>query len=366
MQKKNIVHVTFDMRIGGAERVIRQLVENTEKERYHVSLFCIDSPIGPFGTALRTQGYTIGEGFRKPGFDFRLIFRLRRFYREHRIDVAHCHQYTPYVYGVLAALGTGVKVIFTEHGRFYPDRSTTKRKLVNPLLGCCTDHITAISAATRQALIRIENFSVRDVTVLYNGIDGRPYLANKTNLQRNDLSLPEKAFCLGTVARLDPIKNQTMMLRALDAVLRDDDSVHLLIVGDGPERRHLEQEVLRLGLNAHVHFTGFRDDIADLMKLMDVFLLTSFSEGTAMTLLEAMATALPCLATAVGGNPEIVIDGQTGFLVPSDDHHALAEKIMLLRSNPQLAIRLGATGRKRFGEKFSVGTMAKAYEKLYD
>jgi len=281
--------------------------------------------------------------------------------------VLHCHQYTPYVYGVLGAAFTPCKVIFTEHGRFHPDQRKLKRVLANPLLNLYTDYITAISSATREALVNFENFPKHKIRVVYNGIDDTEYVRSvSTNSKRQFLGIPEKAQVIGTVARLDHIKNHKMMINALKIVHHTYPDTFLIIVGDGPERETLELLASELKLSSRVIFTGFREDTHLFYKTMDIFLLTSLSEGTAMTLLEAMATGLPCVATDVGGNPEIVMDGETGFIIPSNDEITLAEKICTLFRNEDLMKKMGKAGRRRFEENFTVDKMVSSYQAIYD
>lgn len=365
--KIRVAHVTFDLRIGGAERVIHSLVEHTDRDRFDVSVLCLEDSVGPFGRDLRGKGWLVATLGRRPGFDRELVRRVRRHVRAEGVEVLHCHQYTPYVYGILGSLGTGASVIFTEHGRLYPDRPRWKRRLLNPWLARLTRHVTAISRATRSALEEIENFPRGKVRVVYNGIDGAPYGMARCNGGglRRELALPPGARLLGTVARLDPIKNQAMMIRALRRVRLVVPEVHLVLVGDGPERGRLEQLARQEGVAEAVHFTGFRDDVPAVMAALDAFLLTSFTEGTAMTLLEAMAAGTPCVATDVGGNPEIVIDGQTGYLVASDDDARLAERIGVVLGEPGRAAELGEAGRRLFTERYTVENMVDAYEALY-
>lgn len=366
---KNIVHLTFDMRIGGAEQVILSLAVHTDSERFHVQILCLDPHIGPFGRQMQEKGITVEALDRHPGFDFSLIKKIRRFFLSRRIDVAHCHQYTPFVYGVLAAIGTQTKIIFTEHGRFYPDTRRPKRVLANPLLSLITAHITAISSATRQALIDYENFSPKKIRVIYNGIDDKRFVdpgSHVTSDFKNKLHIPENARILGTVARLDSIKNQPMMLKAFKEIHHSLPDTYLLIIGDGPEREKLEQLTRDLDIESRVIFTGFKENTHLYYKIMDLFLLTSFSEGTAMTLLEAMASSVPCIATNVGGNPEIVVHNETGTLVPDNDHHALAEAVISLLQDQQKIDRFGKQGRTRFENLFSVQKMVDAYQYLYE
>lgn len=363
---KRVAHITFDMRIGGAERVILNLVENTDRSKYEVSVLCLNAPLGPFGIRLREKGFSVVELNRRPGFDISLIRQVRRYLRDERIDVVHCHQYTPYVYGVLGAAFTGCRVIFTEHGRFYPDRRKLKRVVLNPVLQILTDAVTAISLATREALIRYENFSGRKIDVIYNGLNDRSFHSIDETRVKRSLCIDENTFVFGTVARLDRIKNQPLMIRALNKVLKRHPETVLIVVGDGPERSALEALVKEMELSRNVYFTGFTDAPQCYYRAMGCFLLTSFSEGTAMTLLEAMACEIPCIVTDVGGNPEIVSHGETGFVIPNDDEKALVHMMCRIISEEKMRIHMGRNARKRFEKSFAVEKMVSAYQHLYD
>jgi glycosyltransferase involved in cell wall biosynthesis len=366
VKKIKVVHVTFDMRIGGAEQVIYHLVENTDPSGFDVSILCLERPIGPLGKRLKEKGYRVEALNRKPGFDLSLIKQLRRYVVENGIDVLHCHQYTPFVYGVIGSGFTGCKVIFTEHGRFYPDIKKTKRIIINPFLGFFTKNITAISSATREALVEYEGFPREKIKIVYNGIvDPAINVPQETNLKQ-ELGIPEGARVLGTVARLDPIKNQAMMIKGLEVIRKQHPETYLVIVGDGPERKNLEEIASDMQLTPYVLFTGFKENVWDYYKIMDMFLLTSFSEGTAMTLLEAMASRLPCVVTNVGGNVEIVKDKETGIIISSDDVSELAEKVCDLFKHPLTAESYGEAARKRFEDHFTVGKMVECYQAMYN
>ena len=161
---------------------------------------------------LSKKGYQIDSVSRKKGFDVKLVFEIRKYIIRHKIDVLHCHQYTPWVYGVLASILTGTKVIFTEHGRFYPDRSSWKRKYINPFLVKLTDHITSISKATKQALVDYEYIPDSKIDVIYNGIAELEGNITVTQQLRKKLSISEETLILGTIARLDPIKNHHLLI----------------------------------------------------------------------------------------------------------------------------------------------------------
>lgn len=365
MSKIRILHVTFDMAIGGTEQVIRQLLLNLPAAEFDNEIFCIDGKIGAVGELLQQQGIQIHKAPRRAGLDFQLIDCLRQTLRSGDFDVVHCHQYTPWVYGWFAAWGCKAKVVFTEHGRFFPDRSRGKALPLNVLMALTTSAITAISAATRDALARYEWVPKPRVQVAYNGIQPLTPDPQRVLQLRQVLGINAGTVVLGTVARLDPVKNQLMMLQAFALVLQQQPDVLLLLVGDGPSRQQLEAEVDRLQIRQQVRFTGFQQHVADYLALMDIYLLSSHTEGTSMTLLEAMHLGLPCVATAVGGNPEIVANGSSGLLSLDNDTAAFAGHILQLLTDKTLQRRYGAAGKQRFEQLFSVGQMTGQYQQIY-
>lgn len=360
----NILHVTFDMRIGGTEQVIKSLVETTDKDMINMSILCLESPVGPFGKLLQESGFTVTPLSRKPGFDTSLIKKIRKHITENNIHIIHCHQYTPWVYGSLAAIGTGIKVIFTEHGRFYPDSTTWKRRVINPLLMLGTQAVTSISKATRDALIEFEFIPSRRIRVIYNGIAGLKS-SNESIQIRAQIMDNKNTLLLGTVARLDPIKNHTMMLEAFKRVIDTGCSVKLIIVGDGEERGNIEARIEQLELSKHVILTGYITTPQAYIDAMDIFLLSSLSEGTSMTLLEAMSLSKPCVVTNAGGNPEIINNGDNGLVVENGNAEAFSSAIIKLCQNRSLRIDMGENGKKRFTLYFSTENMSNKFKDLY-
>lgn len=363
--KTNLLHVTFDMHIGGTEQVIKNLVEAADPSILNISILCLEAPIGPFGEMLINKGYQIDAFERNKGFDINLIFKIRKYIIQNKIDVLHCHQYTPWVYGTLASLLTGIKVIFTEHGRFFPDRTSWKRKVINPVLVRLTDHITAISKATKQALIEYEYIPSSRISVIYNGIAELESDLSRSRNLRKKLGLADDTLVLGTIARLDPIKNHRLLIASFKVVHEKHPNSLLLIVGDGPTRNMLEQQVKQLEISDQVIFTGYKPNPVDYLQLMDIFLLPSLSEGTAMTLLEAMSLSKACIVTDVGGNPEIIQNMVNGLVTPSDDRDKLIEACDSLLENGELREKYGAAGRARFEKDFTAVTMLKTYQQYY-
>ncbi len=360
-----ILHVTFNMGIGGTEQVIRQLIMATSGAGLSHAIVCIDGVVGEIGQSLEEQGVTVYRVRRKPGFDRALIRSIRELLREGQFDIVHCHQYTPYVYGWLAARTTRARVVFTEHGRFHPDRYRYKAALINPLISLMTPEVIAISRATARALSRYEFIPAKKIRVVYNGIAGLHREPQEMAEIRAALKIPEGALVTGTVSRLDPVKNQAMMVKAFREFRKQVPDAILLMVGDGPEMGALRKQVADYGLKEAVRFTGFIERPHQYLALMNIFLLSSFTEGTSMTLLEAMSLGIPGVATRVGGNPEIVVDGETGVLVDSDDYEGFAGAMVRLATDRETREKMSSAAAERFRACFSAERMAEQYLSVY-
>jgi len=179
------------------------------------------------------------------------------------------------------------------------------------------------------------------------------------------LGIASDEMVLGTISRLDPIKNHKMMLSAFKQISTQYTKTRLLIIGDGPLRENIEQQCKDLGITDKVIFTGFKVEPQQYLKCMDIFLLPSFSEGTSMTLLEAMSFSKPCVVTDVGGNPEIVINKKTGIVIPNDNQSELTNACIFLLRNKIMQIKYGKAGQQRFSELFLVSKMIDQFENLY-
>jgi len=360
-----ILHVTFTMGIGGTEQVIRQIIENSDASKYSHEILCIDGEIGPLGIELQQNGIHIEKTQRQAGTDRKLIQFIRALVKRRNVDVLHCHQYTPYFYGVLSVLWMKTKVIFTEHGRFYPDRHNFKRRFINPLLFLATDSVTAISASTADAVALYEYFPRQKIQVIYNGINDLNGAMPSRDELLQELDLSDEYRYVGTISRLEPIKNQSMMIKSFAAAKQKVENLRLIIIGDGVKMNDLKAQAKSLKLEQDVIFTGFLNNPQRFIELFEVFLLSSFSEGTSMTLLEAMSLSKPCVVTDVGGNPEIVEDNITGLISPSDDSELFSNSIEKILMNKKVCMEYGKAGRDRYLKNYIVSHMIDSYHALY-
>jgi len=366
--KIKILHITFDMALGGTEQVIRQLVENMSENLVEHHIFCLDGEVKELGQLLISKGFTIHRYQRKKGFDLSLVCYLRQLVAQEKYDVLHCHQYTPFVYGVIAGIFKRSKVVFTEHGRFYPEVVKQKRKFINPVLSFFTNKITAISKATAKAVVDFEYMPQRKVQVVYNGlkldVDKLKETHSIQNL-RDSLNVPKGAFLFGTIARLDPIKNHVMLIKAFSELCQQHKNLYLVIIGNGAMMEELRKLVTTLNLEDNVVLTGFIVEPQKYLLTMDVFLLPSFSEGTSMTLLEAMACGVPPIVTNVGGNPEIVENDVSGLIVENDDQAGLVSAMSKLLIEESTRNKLSIAAIEKFNSTFKESHMVNNYMKIY-
>jgi glycosyltransferase involved in cell wall biosynthesis len=256
------------------------------------------------------------------------------------------------------------RVIYTDHGRDGPLRP--REQWLNRLLSALVQGFVAVSAARREDLATNEGISRSRIQVIYNGVE---LIDESTMAERKaaeaKIGLPPDRLLIGIVARLEPIKDHANLLRALRRVISEVPDAYLLVIGDGPEGPGLRELAVALGVQEHIRFLGFRDDVPLLLQLLDVFVLCSLAEGLSMTLVEACAASLPIVATAVGGNPEVIRDGWNGRLVPSGDPDALAAAIIGLLTRREEAASMGRRARQAFEQSFSSRRMVAGYEGLF-
>jgi glycosyltransferase involved in cell wall biosynthesis len=348
---------------GGTERLVIEIVRGLAA-RVDSVVCCLDEP-GAWATELGALNVPVIPLQRQPGFHPSLAGRLARLMKAHRIDIVHCHHYSPYVYGLLASmLRPGVRLVFTEHGKLSDHGPSRKRRLVNPLLSRWPARVCAVSADLKQHMVS-EGFPPHRIDVLYNGIDPglRPTRADK-RAARAALGIPDDAFLIGTAGRLDPVKNLNIFIEAHAIVAARNPLVRAAIIGDGPERRRLEAKAAQIGAVNPVVFTGYRQDVRALMAAFDVYVNCSVYEGVSLTILEAMAAGLPVIASPAGGNPEVVIEPETGLLIPARAR-SIAEGLHALLHDPRRRRVMGDAGRWRVIRHFSIARMVDDYARAY-
>jgi glycosyltransferase involved in cell wall biosynthesis len=364
--RPTVCHVLHTLHVGGGEVLARAFARTNESEFRPV--FALLDDLGDLGRELQEQGYAVQVLGRRPGFDRGCVSRLRQFFTRERVAVVHAHQYGPLLYSAVARLPRRCpSILFTEHGRDAPDYRRWKRVWANRVLLTRRDRFVAVGNEVKRALIAFEGLPARRVEVIYNGRDLSAYDPQKTEREvvRRELGLAEDAFVVMQVARLNRLKDHPTALRAIGRLVGERPHVRLVLVGDGEDRALLEEFVKELHLEDAVLLLGSRDDVPRLLQAADAFLLSSITEGIPLTLIEAMATGLPCVGTNVGGMTEVITAEDTGLLAPAGDDAELARQLRRLVDSPQLGHRLADAARRRILHRFDAATMHEQYRRLY-
>jgi glycosyltransferase involved in cell wall biosynthesis len=319
---------------------------------------------GDFTARAAAEGFRVRILPSGGALDVGSMLRLRRLLRDDRVDVLHTHTHFGLnVLGRVAGRLAGARVVAHMHiaNVFRPGRGrSTQIALDNATARLCAA-IVAVSEATRDALLA-QGYPVT-VRVVHNGVP------DATASPRRPDEAPADAPVILLVGRLAPVKGQAELIDAL-ALMESRRPVVLLAGKDlergGAYHRELEQRAAAAGVGARVVFLGYREDVASILAAANLLVLPSHDEGLPLVVLEAMAAGRPVVATPVGGTPELVVDGETGLLVPAGDAHALAAALDTLLADGARAAALGAAGRRRFEERFTLDTMTRRLLAIYE
>jgi L-malate glycosyltransferase len=362
--RPRIMQVVLSLTPGGTEHLVVQLCRRLGPE-FDVTVCCLDEE-GAWAPEVRASGAEVIALGRRPGFRPEVGLQIARIAAERGISLLHCHQYSPFVYGRIAAWRRpGLKLVYTEHGRLSDAPPSLKRRLVNPLLSRFDGAIVAVSGELRDYMLA-SRFRPGQVSVIRNGIEARalPSHAERDRARRL-LGLDDRAFVVMTVARLDPVKDFNTLLDAFSDVRRRVPRAQLVLVGDGPERDRLIERAADADLAGSVTLAGFRSDVRALLPAADLYANSSISEGISITILEAMAAGVPIVATGVGGTPEVLADGVAGVLVPSRNRVSLASAIASLAIDAERRARLATAARRRLETSFTIERMVREYAHMY-
>ncbi len=357
-----VMFVITSMPVGGAETLLVNLIRNLDREQFLPEVCCLKER-GPLGEVVARE-VPVHSGLLEGKFDLRILVRLSRLLRERRIDaVVTVGAGDKMFWGRLAAWWTQTPVVLSAlHSTGWPDGVGR----MNRWLTSITDGFIAVAAAHGEHLVQFERFPRRKVHVIPNGVDVErfhPQLESASNV-RAELGIPSATTVFGIVASLSPVKNHALFLDAAARLHRQRRSTAFVIVGDGPLRESLEQQTRERELANCVHFLGARSDIAELLPSFDVLALTSHNEANPVCLLEGMATELPVVSTRVGSIPETIEDGENGFLIEPDDAATLAARWLELANSAELRQKMGAAGRKRVENRWSLPKMVEGYQEL--
>lgn len=354
-----VLHVVTTLSVGGLEMMVIRLIGEMASRGVESTVCCLESR-GGRAVELEDQGVRVHALNKKYGFDLKAVLKLAALIRQGQYDIVHSHNPQPHMYAVVASWASPSTIpVHTKHGRNYPDQ--WRRVWLYRMLSWWNHRIIPVSDNAREIVLKIEKVNPVKVTRIWNGIDTRQFVPPPASLDRSP-----HPWVVGTVARLSPEKDQITLLATIRLLRGEGCDVRALVIGDGPRRQTLEHCAAEWGLQEHVEFVGEQRNVSDWLWQMDVFVLSSLTEGISLTLIEAMATGLPCVATDVGGNREVINPPECGLVVPAKDPQALANAIRDVLTDPMRRRKMGECARHRAVRCFDLSEMVKAYRKVYD
>ena len=368
-----VVHVVHRFAVGGLENGVVNLVNRMPAPAWRHAIVALTEVDDGFRARVRRDDVRCIALHKSPGHAFGLYPALYRVFRELRPSIVHMRNLAA-LETVVPAWAAGVPVrVHGEHGRDVTDLDLTsgKYRLVRRAYRPFVHHFVALSPELEAYLRERVGVPAARVTRICNGVDVerfRPAPTGKTPITGCPFTGAE-LFLVGTVGRMEAVKDQVSLARAFVAVLslvpRARERLRLVMVGSGPQRAEAERILRDADVADLAWFAGERSDVADVLRGLDCFVLPSLAEGISNTILEAMASALPVVATRVGGNADLLAEGMTGRLVPRADSAALAGAIAAYAADPASARRHGEAGRQRVEQHFSLERMVRSYEALY-
>jgi glycosyltransferase involved in cell wall biosynthesis len=361
-----VLHVIQTAGLGGSESVFAALTEALSARGWDI--VCATGEEGWLVEQLRAGGTRVevlpglGQG---RVFEMGSLRALCRLIRAHDIGLVHAMSFPAHLYACLAARLTGRRAIANVRNAHRDTAGARRRAAWRWAIAPSADAVVTVSerlAGEMRALV-----GARKVVPLPNGIEVERFAVGGREAARAALGLAADALVVGTVGNTRPVKGHMDLLRAAAALVARVPAATILLIGAEvePVAGELRRFCRGQGLEGRVVFTGARRDVEALLPAMDTFCLPSLSEGMSGALLQAMAAGLPAVATAVGGNPEVVVEGETGLLVPARDPEALARALLTLAEQPALRAQMGAAGQRRVQERYSLRTMVAGYDALY-
>ena len=363
---KTILHVIDTTGPGGAETVFIQLADRLREHGYRPVVVIHGS--GWVQDELQRRGLNPLIVNTKGAFNWRFLCTLLSVIRRERIDLIQSHLLGSNVYCGLAGLLTGRPVIATFHGIVDINPNERLRWLKFKLMNWGVNRFVTVSCSLRDAIRDQGLLNPARTEVIYNGIDLTRYGKSTRRELRDRLGLTNNAILVGSLGNLRLAKAYDILIKAVRAVIEHYPEVHFVIAGD--IKQSLMSELDRLmaeqDVSKHVHFLGYLNNSAEFLSQVDLFLLSSTSEGFSISTIEAMATGLPVLVTRCGGPEEIVRPDVDGLMVAPGNPEVITEGLLLMLSNRQLAQRLAVTGQTRARMCFGVDKMLECYISLYE
>jgi sugar transferase (PEP-CTERM/EpsH1 system associated) len=363
------MHVVDHLGKGGLENGLVNLINGLDPERFEHVVYTMRR-LGPNADRLPRNVRVMCQGKQDADFPIQ-VGRLVRDIRDVGPDIVHSRNWAAIEAVIAGRWVRSCNVVHSEHGlegdaRVNPPlRRTCFRRLAFEL----AHRVLSVSHHLKELHARLTGFAADRIHVIHNGVDGGRFFHEPSTRARvrGEMGLSEDEFCIGCVGNLLPVKDHLTLLRAVEHITGHCGRWRLILVGEGSERPKLEAFINEHpACRGRVFLTGTSDRVPELLQAMDVYVLPSLAEGISNSLLEAMSSGLPVIATATGGNPEVVVDGKSGLLFPVGDFGRLAEQLILLQGRRNVRMQLAQEAIRRIREEFSIDSMVRKYAQVYE
>lgn len=372
MRPPLIVHVLHRFDTGGLENGVVNLINHLPASAYRHAIVAL-TEVTSFRQRLQRDDVACIALEKPPGQGARVYPKFWRVLRELRPSIVHTRNLAALEMQPVAWAARVPGRLHGEHGRDVEDLdgSSRRHQRIRRLYAPFVQRHVALSRDLADYLTDRVGLPADRVSQVYNGVDAARFVPRTSaDSAPPGWPFPPGSFVVGTVGRLQTVKHQTLLARAFVRALAVAPDLRgrmgLAIVGDGPLRAACQEILSGAGVEDAAWLAGERRDVPELMRSFDAFVLPSLGEGISNTILEAMASGLPVVATRVGGNPELVADGETGWIVPSDDVEAMSARLVDLARDPQQSASMGRLGRAQVERQFSLDAMVAAYRRIYD
>jgi len=362
-----LVHLITELSNGGAQSALLRLLRGLDRTRFTPVVACLYNGDGEVARQIRALEIPVIDLGMQHKWQVGAFTRLYRLLRREKPAILHTWMFHANLAGRIIGRLAGIPHLVT--ARRNVEIGGAHREWLTRWTAFLDERVIAVCELARQAEINNAGAAPEKVITIYNGVDPAEFDCDgeaTRNRGRRQWNIPDEALLIGTVGRLHPQKGFADLLTALPDLCNTFPQVKLLLIGDGELRAALEAQATTLGIGERVIFAGLRTDVPALLCALDLFVLPSLWEGLPNVILEAMASGLPVIATAVGGTPEVVIQEETGILTPPGDTTALADAIARLLSDPALRSRMGKQGRARVLHHFSIRQAVQRTVTLYD
>ena len=356
----NILYVLFEFYFGGLENGIVNLI-NFSSEKFNHHICCLRKK-GSLAKRI-TKNVQFHELNMRYGNDLTLPFKIAKIINNNNINIVRAFNEEPFIYSFLPSKLFHTPIIYYNGGRTFPEKFP--RFLIEKFMAKYTNNIVVPSLELKHYMVEQIGLNCNSINVIYNGIDVVRFKNSNIDHYRikRDIGIPEDAVVIGTIGRLVDQKDLPTFLNIAKRILLNSENYYFLVVGDGHLRSDLKHMAKDMSIDNRVKFLGIRNDIENIYKILDIFLLTSKWEGMSNVLLEAMANRIPVFATNVEGVRQIITDGKDGFIFNIGDVEGFASKILSLDKSK--ANIIGNNGYKKVSENFTIKNMVRQYEKLY-